>query len=754
MNGPDLRVQLAAPASRTAVFVTVGLIVVATLAAYSGTFSAPFVLDDLSAIPENKSLRSLWPIWPALNPPASSTVNGRPFLNLSLALNYAISGEAVWSYHLANLAIHLLAGLTLFGIVRRTLTLPDARPAFRAAATPLAGAIAALWMLHPLQTESVTYVVQRAESLVGLLYLLTLYAFIRATSSPRPRRWFLLSWTACLLGMATKEVMVSAPLIVAVYDTAFLSGGSVARFRTALVGRRTYYIALAATWVVLVALVVGASNRSGSAGFGTRIPWDSYALTQCEAIVRYLALSFWPAVLVFDYGAPVVRHASEVWLQASLLVVLAAGTFVALWRRPALGFLGLGFLAILAPSSSVVPIASQTMAEHRMYLPLAAVVALTVLGVHAWLGRRSLVLWPALAAVLGWVTFQRNEVYRTDVDLWADTVAKRPENARAQSNLGSALSHVKRFAEAIPHYEEALRLDPDRVLVRNAAVLHNSLGHHLATLGRRAEALPHYREALRLDPNDGLVHQNLGDAFTGSGQFSQAETHYREALRLGIDAAATHAALGYAVFRQGRTAEAIPHYRAALQLDPGSAPGHNSLAYALLSIGSVSEAVAEYREAVRLDPRYTAAHLGLGYALIQAGRPAEALASCEEALRLQPEFADAHTTLGLALAQLGRNAEAMTHFENALVLDPNLPDAHNNLANLLSEVGRSAEAITHYREAVRLNPDYADAHHNLAAELANTGHPNEAARHFEIAERLRGQAATRLAPQSRPPAAQ
>jgi len=159
------------------------VIAAGAIAVYSRTFSVPFLFDDGPAIVDNRTIRHLsTAFWPA----PDTTAGGRPILNLSLAINYAISGTAVWSYHALNLAIHVLAGLTLFGIVRRTLA-----PRAGSAASLTAFSAALLWTLHPLQTESVTYIVQRAESLMGLFYLLTLYCFIRGAEPDGRRRLWL-----------------------------------------------------------------------------------------------------------------------------------------------------------------------------------------------------------------------------------------------------------------------------------------------------------------------------------------------------------------------------------------------------------------------------------------------------------------------------------------------------------------------------------------------------------------------------------
>ena len=269
------------------------LIAAAAVVAYHNSLSGPFLFDDRLSIRDNPTIRQLWPLWGALAPPSGRglTVEGRPVLNLSFAVNYAIGGTQVWSYHALNLLIHVLAGLTLFGIVRRTL-------AGRTRATDCAFMVALLWTVHPVQTESVTYVVQRAESLMGLFYLFTLYAFIRATEPGARVGWAALAVSSCLLGMATKEVMVSAPLIVFLYDRTFVS----ASFRGAWRRHRGLHLALASTWIVLAWLAAGAGNRGGTSGAGIGVGALTYWESQFQAVARYLWLSVYPQPLIFDYG--------------------------------------------------------------------------------------------------------------------------------------------------------------------------------------------------------------------------------------------------------------------------------------------------------------------------------------------------------------------------------------------------------------------------------------------------------------------
>jgi tetratricopeptide (TPR) repeat protein len=638
------------------------LIAVGALLAYRRTFGVPFVYDDLAAIPGNASIRHLWPPSPG---PAETTVGGRPLANYSLALNYAVSGTAVGSYHGFNLAVHILAGLTLFGLLRRTLI--RAVPLSPAPALALAAAL--LWTVHPLATESVTYVVQRVESLMGLLYLLTLYCFARSVDSGRPRTWQGAAVLACLLGMATKEVMATAPLIVLLYDRTFAAGS----FRAAWRQRRGFYLALASTWILLAVLVLATGgNRRGAAGFNVGVSPTAYWLTQFEAVARYLGLGLWPHPLVFEYGPFRATGVGEVLPDAIVVLALAGATLCALVRRPVLGFLGAWFFAILAPSS-IVPVATQTMAEHRMYLPLAALATAVVLGIHRVARRGTWAVLAALAIVLSFLTFQRNAVYASDLSLWQDTVARRPGNANARNNLGLALFRAGDGAGAVREYEAALAIEP-----RYPGVL-NNLGNALEVQGAGDRAIQAYGRALELEPDYTAAHFNLAKALDAAGRAPEALPHFRAALRASPGAADAHHGLADALAHAGRGDEAIAEYDEALRLDPDDAAAEFALGNLLAQSGHPAEAAADYEAALRIDPTLAAASNNLGLLLCRSGRVPEGLQRIEAALRLQPGFATAHFTRGMALLQLGRRAEATAEFETVLRLRPGDPPANRML---------------------------------------------------------------------------
>ncbi|MGA3007878.1 MAG: tetratricopeptide repeat protein, partial [Opitutaceae bacterium] len=383
-------------------------------------------------------------------------------------------------------------------------------------------------------------------------------------------------------------------------------------------------------------------------GFGQGVGGWSYALTSCRSVALYLNLAVWPHPLVFDYGygTTVVSKASAIAPQALVLAALLLGTAVALWQWPTVGFAGAWFFVILAPTSSVVPIVKQPIAESRLYLSLAAVVGLVVLGLYRWIGRRSLILLAVTAVGLGWLTIQRNEDYRSALSLWSDTVAKQPENARARNDLGLALKNTPgRMLDAIAQFDAALRLKP------NYAEAYNNLGVVLTkTPGRLADALPQLETAVRIKPDYPEAHNNLGVALIQTpGRMSDAIAQLETAVHLNPNYAEAHNNLGVALATiPGRLPEAMVHYQAALKINPYFMEAHYNLGNALARQRLYPAACHEYEETVRLKADFVDGHVGWGVALLNVGELNEAAAQFETALRLKPGYSLAQKNLDLA----------------------------------------------------------------------------------------------------------
>jgi tetratricopeptide (TPR) repeat protein len=675
--------------------------------AYASSFGGAFQFDDLPAIVENPTIRHLAT---ALRPPVGGlTVSGRPLLNLTFALNYAVSGERVWSYHLLNLAIHLGCALFLLGIVRRTLVKVGSRWANGTALT-----VALLWGVHPLTTESVTYIVQRAESLSGLFFLGSFYGFVRLIEPQErhPGRWALWSWGSCLLAIMAKEVAVTAPVVILLYDRTFVAGG----WRELWRKRQAYYGAMASTWGVLL-ILVGANgwDRGGTSGLGVGVAWLPYWISQGEAVARYGLLSVWPHPLAFDYGPPSAPYGLALALFLALVAGLAL-TFLGCVRGRPWAFLAGSALLILSPTS-VLPGVLQFASEHRMYLPLGAVVAGAVVCVAGRLARlpdsRSqrlavgrLLAVPAIG--YGAATFVRNRIYADDLDLWSQTVERRPASPTAQANLGQALLNRGRLVEAVPHCERAVELNPALPTARY------NLGLAYENLERWPEALAEFEFACSLNPKLFYAQYHAGRLLDRLNQPAAAEKHLLAALREEPNLQEAHASLGVAEAALGHDDEAIREYGKALAADPKQPEVEYNLAQVLARQGRLSEASDHYQKAVALKAHYWEAELNGGIALAQLEQMVAAERSLAGAVRDRPASAEAHANLGIVLDQEGRHAEAVSEYRAALRLKPDYAEAHYNLGNALIAERNLRAARFEFAEAVRVRPRFSAAREMLA----------------------------------------
>ena len=690
---------------RLSTVLAASLIVLVTAAVFANGLRGVFIFDDVFAILNNSSIHHLWPIGPVLHPPLDvTTASGRPLVNLSFALNYYFGGENPWGYHVVNVLIHICAALLLFGVLRRSFRLPVLADRLGRAATPLALAVALLWAVHPLQTESVTYVAQRAESGIGLFYLLVLYCVIRGATPHRSYSvlWYIAAILACLLAMAYKETIVSVPLFVLLYDRTLLSGS----FREALRRRWALYLGLLATEGLLAYLVLTASLPASYVKGGVT-SW-TYSRTQPEVILYYLRLCFWPRPLCLDRCWYVARTPGEIIPGMLVVALLLAATLYGLCRRKSWSLLGAWFFLILAPTSSFLPL-YELAAEHRMYLPLAAVATAVVLGCYGlqrWLGRHIPRWWGAVVlggatltavAALAAVSVARNADYRSEIGMWSDTVNKAPWNPDAHSALSAYLVLAGRLDEAIAQLQAAVALRPRWVKDRDA------LATLLATEGRTAEAMVHWSKALECDPTQATANYNVGLILQEQGRLAEAAAHYETAIAREPRLALAHGALAGVLQRQGKPAAAIAHYQKALKIEPNSLEFHNGLGGLFVQERRFDDAIAHFEQAAAIDPKNLAALLNLGNVFVQLSRP----------------------------------ERAISYYQQALAIDPHCAEAHHFLAGVLHGQGRVQEAITHWRQALAARPQYVEACYSLGQALYENGQAQDAMAQFRAAETMR-----------------
>jgi tetratricopeptide (TPR) repeat protein len=666
-------------------------IVIAGFLAYANSLSGPFVFDDRLAIVENPSIRRWWDPGVVLFPERELPVAGRPLVNLSFALNYAAGGLAVFGYHLVNVALHLACALLVFGLVRRTLDLPIATGIVGGRSTNLAFAAALLWALHPLTTEAVNYVTQRTEGMMALFYLLTLYASVRAShhlhadrastlrrthGASAGRRWQAVAILSCAAGMACKESMATAPLIAVLYDAVFLFGS----LKQALATRWRFYAGLAMSWVVLAALM-WSGPRIHSAGLASGVsPWV-YLLNQTVVITEYLRLTVWPHSLVANYGWPVVLTLGDVLPYALFVVLLLALTTVALIRFPAFGFLGAWFFITLAPTSSIVPIATEVGAERRMYLPLVALIVLAVVSlsrIRRLPAAAAAIAVFACATALAVGTVSRNRDYESALRLATTTVERRPTSV-AHHMLGAELLQAGRVDEAMAHLRQA---------VDGAPRARYTLGVELLKQGETSAAIDELQRFLREQPmllEAVTARQLLGQALAQQQQWPQAIEQYRLVLTMNpsrTQRVETQALLGTALIRAERYDEALAVYRQHLRDRPTDLDALTNVGVALAATNKMEDALGVFRQAAELDPGSGEMQRNLAAALFDHRDLDAAAVHARQAIALRPADAAAHDLFGRILAVQGHLAEARTQFERALQIDTGYDDARENLAKL------------------------------------------------------------------------
>ena len=602
---PDV---VAPEALRPAAWGLVAIIVAAGALAYANNLSGPFVFDDTVSIVENASIRD-WSDPAVLFPPREVPTSGRPLVNLSLAINYALGGTSVGGYHLWNIALHLACGALLFACIRRTLELPRLAERWRSRSREIAFAVAAIWTLHPLNSEVVNYLTQRTESMMAAFYLLAIYANARSVQSARPDRWQAGAVLSCALGMGCKESMVTAPAAIVLYDAAFVSGS----FTAAMRSRWRYYTVLAATWIVLAVLASG-GPRLRSAGFSAGVSVWTYLLNQTVMIVRYLRLAVWPSPLVLHYGTPRALAAADVLPYASLIIALAVVTIWAMRRSPPLGFLGAWFFVTLAPASSVVPIATEVGAERRMYLPLVALVALTAAAAfHAAerlrVARSAMIATlVVVASALAALTVVRNREYQSALELAQTVVARWPTPA-AEAMLGQELAIAGRRDEAIVHL---------RAAAPGYTKAHYYLGGELFNAGRLDEAMPELEAFLQQAPQFAeavRARLMLGRAFMARKDWARAEGEFRRVLTMAPPQSEIASdALGFladVLIGQERFADAAALYERYLAARSTDAGAMTNFGIALAAIGRHDDAIKAFRRVVELKPGDAAARRNL-----------------------------------------------------------------------------------------------------------------------------------------------
>lgn len=496
--------------------VLAAILAVLAALAYAGSINGPFLKGDISNILENPGVSSLISPCGEGGCPEGRALFGRPLARISFALNYLAGQNSPTGYHAVNIAIHVMAALALFALVR--LTLEKSAPLsarYARYAAPLAFFSALLWSVHPVNTQAVAYVSGRLESLPGLFFLLCLYGAARASFDEKPLFGNILAAASFLMGLGAGNVLLAAPFAVAAYQHLF----SPKKFSESVARSAVFYIACstgAAVWVLSHVFSV----RPEEAGVFRTPGVIEYAREEPRIIARYLSLALFPRGLVFDYWWTPSDGYGFIPFLAGIGAALAAVVY-GLVRRRAWAFAGVCVFAPLAVSSSFFP-SLDFASEDRMYLPLAALCALVVMAAARICAKRGggafmvfVMACAVFAMVLFGSTFARSSHYADARQIWEDTSRKRPENPRAHDGVGAALLEKGDYDGAVKRFKAALDIE------NRYAPAHFNTGNAFFAQDRAREAIRHYRRAVLVDPGYWQAYANLGAALCAAGSWDE-----------------------------------------------------------------------------------------------------------------------------------------------------------------------------------------------------------------------------------------
>jgi tetratricopeptide (TPR) repeat protein len=677
------REGISQPAAKKLVYLIsiISIVIAIAFAVYSNALSNGFVYDDGYQILQNpwitdaKYIPEIFSknVW-GFRQNDSITNYYRPMMHLIYMFNYHIFGLKPWGFHLVNIFLHAGCSVLVFLIVLRLLRISPSSASVSSMAPPFIAAL--LFATHPIHTEAVTWVAGLTDVSCTFFYLLSFYFYIRSTGSILLMKGtYLLSIASFFLAALCKEIALTLPLILVVYD--YASRRDEAAFSSFL-KKYIPYLVVAGFYFILRFHALG---QFAPKERHAELTAYQYFINIFPLITQYLEKLILPVRLNAFYVLHPISSLLEARGVVSLIITIVfVGLSIIAFRRNKVVFFGMIFIVVpLLPALYIPGLGENTFTERYLYLPSFGFVLLFA-SLIEWVRVKRLAAVTSLTVVLvitaglySWATVNRNAVWRDDYTLYTDTVGKSPDAKEPRNDFGVALLDRGKIDEAIEQLQIASKLNPYFIEA------HYNLGIALSKKGRIDEAIEQYQAALKLNPKNASAHNNLGLTF----------------------------------FDKGLLDKAAEQFEIALQLNPYFADAHNNLGLTFLNEGRIDKAIEQYEIAIRLNPNLAEARHNLGLAFFNKGLIDKAAEQFQNALKLDENSAVAHNGLGMVFFRSGRFEEAAQQFQIALKLDPNLADAHNNMGVIYKKSGDIDKAIAEYQAAVRLNPSHVDYRANL-----------------------------------------
>ncbi len=707
------------------------IIIVALI--YVNTLNAPFVFDDKPAITDNSDIRIRDLSAESLEGLITSH-SSRPVANATFAFNYLYGGYNTTGYRYVNILIHIINGILFFFFLRITLNRLDnvEKEKFP---TPdhmamLAVFTSLIWIVNPLHSNSVTYIVQRMNSLAMMFYMISLLLYIKGRIIPgvptsNGKNYFILSkrflfFTASVISgcfaAGCKENAFMLPVCIFLYDWFFIKKHGPASSKSTLK-------LFAAGFTALISVFIGYFVFASYSGVTFTTTMNHlYALqdftlterilTQFRVVIYYICLIFYPhpSRLNLDYQYPVstsLDHPLTTFLCLAAIVIMVFAAIRSARKERIISFAILWFFLNLIIESSFIPLA--LIYEHRTYIPSIMLTVIPVLFLFRNIRSKAILTRISILIILVFSvwTYQRNSLWKNDVTFWQDSVAKSPGRVRPLSNLGIATASAGFSDKAIELYRQSLNLKP-------SAEIHNNLGNALYQKGQIDEAIFHYKKALRLNPKYMNAHMNLGNTYAELEQIDKALYHYREVQKKSPDDITLLNNMGKALFKAGRLEKAKKQFNHVLRVDSENWSAYNSLGAIHARQKKFADAVSCYKKALSINPDSDFAQKNLEQ-LLRYTKMIETLRQeLLQKIAHDPKNAQLLLELGRIDLKNGFYDQAAEQYQRALSVQPDLTDAIYQLALIDAIQGKPDAAVKKFKELITRQPDNPTIAYNIA----------------------------------------
>jgi len=649
------------------------LLVIAAIVIYADSSRAPFQFDDIGYITKDSAVHMVDFNLESLKKAAlEGRPANRPLPNISFAMNYYFGRLSPAGYHWVNIIIHSLCAIILFFFCRDTLALYSRGGESKhlnpgkvsvldlddKTVSLIAFFAAMLWVVHPVNSSAVVYIVQRMTSMAAMFYMLSMLLYIKGRLSQQTfgalSRHSIILFTGAIVSgifaLASKQNTATLPIFILLYEWIFFQNFKPVQLKhIKRIGLLAIIVFLAAGLYYLGGdplerLFNGYAHRNFS--LGQRV------LTELRVIVYYISLCVFPGSkrLVLDHDYPLsqslISPVSTIFSLTAIVMLIA----VALYHpknRTMLFFATFWFFGTLMIESSIVPI--EIIYEHRNYLPFMMPCLLVAFYAYRLLYGYKLFFIGILvvaSAVLGFEAYQRNAVWQDPVVFAWDGVDKAPNKFRPRYNLGLNLKDQGRMEEAKTALQKALTMKPNKPQpTEKKAVAYNTLGYVLMENNEPEKAIESYSMAIELKPDYRFAIINLAKVMLKQKKPLAAINHLESVLSKHPADAEINLTLGDAYTQINKLSKAAYHFKRALSSAPNHVKAHNSLGSVLAQQGQLDKAIAHFRQAIRIDPQFANAYSNLGNALAKSGRLKEAITSYEKALAINPDYQTARRNM-------------------------------------------------------------------------------------------------------------